>query len=388
MTHQFQVALGCSGTVAAFNACTTDACRQFYLAFFPSCFANSSKSSASAQISATSVQQIATISGAVSGRLLATGFNAPHRKTAATGTVAATGLAAGGSPNAYNVWANLGQVSTAYSGNAAVSNADKFSSTVTNMVTGFDYGFASGMVVGLSLAVDRGNGTSGRWTKPTKTSGLSYAPYFGWQLSRTLALDAMIGLGDGKLDVNSFRKADSRRSFGAVNLAYGDWLNNLQIAGKAGYLVARESFGDMVLATTGTDPGTSYSNTLSQLRIAGEVGYWMDGAMPFVALAYTTDGRSGNGPAGLVDISTLGRSAFVTSLGVNFFSLARGVTGGLLYTWESGRSNGKNDSLSVTASDSDAALYRGVVPQLLGGRNHPHRDRGNAFPAALREGGT
>lgn len=337
----------CTSIISSYNACTTASCQQSLLSSNPECFTSSNKSSTSAQIAATSVQQITTISSAVSGRLLALGFGGPRQKTAAAADI--TGLAAAGNTKAYNVWGNLGQAHTAYNGDSGVGNTDKFSSTVTNTVLGLDYGFAPNMVGGLSLAFDHGGGSTGTGATATTTSGLTVAPYIGWQLNKTLALDATLGVGDGKFTSAGFTKSDTKRTFYAANLSYSDWMGNLQVLGRAGYIVAKENYGDQVQNGT-TQANTSTSNTLSQFRIGGEVGYWMNGAMPFAGLAYAAEGRSGTSASGLTDNSKLGKNAFVGSLGVNFFSLSSGVTGGVLYTQEFGRSNGKNNSLSANVS--------------------------------------
>jgi hypothetical protein len=41
----------------------------------------------------------------------------------------------------------------------------------------------------------------------------------------------------------------------------------------------------------------------------------------------------------------LGKSAWIWSLGVNFFSLKNSLTGGIAYNVESGRSNSKTDNI-------------------------------------------
>lgn len=338
-------ATDCSAIVSFYNSGACDAtCTATYPSTYPQCFATSSKSTTSAQIAATSVQQVTTISNAVTGRLLALGFRAPSggQKLGAAGEV--TGLAAAGNAKPYTVWGNLGQAGTSYSGNSSTANADKFSSDVTNTVLGFDYGMNSNMVVGLSVAADRGTGSTGTAATGTSTRGLTYAPYIGWQLNKTMALDATAGWGDGKF-TSAGATADTKRSFYAANLSYSDWKGDLQLIGKAGYIVAKENYGNAGNATN-----SSSSNTLSQFRIGGDVGYWMNGTMPFAGLAFLAEDRSGTSAAGLTDNSKLGKSAFVLNLGVNFFSLSSGITGGVVYNQEFNRSNGKNNNLSANIS--------------------------------------
>jgi hypothetical protein len=311
-------------------------------ASFPQCFTATDKSTTATQITATSIQQIGTISQAVSGRMLAIGVGGPQQKTAAAGEI--TGLAAAGNPKPYNVWGNLGESDTTYKGNNGAANADKYRAVVDNVVVGLDYSFAPNMVAGLSVAYDRGNGATGLNATATSSKGTTYAPYFGWQLNKVLALDASAGFGGGEF-VSNQRTSDTKRSFYAANLSYSDWKDNLQLLGKVGYLQAEEKYGDF----SGMFNSSSISK-MGQFRVGGEVGYWMNGSMPFAGLSWLTEDRSGSNASGIADNSKLGKSAYVATFGVNFFSLSSGVTGGLRYTQEFGRDNGKSNNLSANIS--------------------------------------
>lgn len=334
----------CASYIASYNACTTDSCRQSYRSSYPECFVSGDSASGSVQISGTSVQQIVSISNAVSGRMLALGAGGP-RKTAAVEPV--TGMAAGNGAQKFNVWGNVTNTNAKYNGNSAIGNSDKTTSHVLNTVVGLDYGFAPNMVVGLSGALDTGRGSANN--AGTSTQGYSIAPYFGWQIDQNLALDITTGLGDGKYSTASASEATSQRTFTALNLTYSRWLDNLQLNAKGGYITAKEKYGD--IKNNGITQGnTSTSNRLDQFRVGVDAGYWMNGVMPFAGLAYTTDSRSFSSAAGLQDTSRLGKSAAVLSLGVNFFNLGKDVTAGLLYTMESGRSNGKGDSFGGNVS--------------------------------------
>lgn len=347
----------CDSVLSSYSSCSTSPylgfssaaeCQAYIQGNHAECFGTSNKSATSAQISATSVQQISMISNTVSSRMLALGFRGPNTQKLGAAT-AVSGLAAAGNTKPYGVWGNLGQARTAYNGDSAIGSADKFSSTVTNTVLGFDYGFTADKIAGVSVAFDHGGGSLGAKATGVTTSGLTVAPYFGWQLTKSLALDASLGWGDGKYTSAGTTKSDTDRSFYAVNLSYAEWRDNLQLVGKAGYLVAKEEYGDQKVNGVAS-ANTSSSSKLSQFRIGGEVGYWMNGSMPFIGLAYLSESRSGSSAANIADTSKLGKSAFVTSLGVNFFSLSSGMTGGVLYTQELSRSNGKNSGLSGNIS--------------------------------------
>ena len=122
--------------------------------------------------------------------------------------------------------------------------------------------------------------------------------------------------------------------------------------GQPGKAVADPYFGGQGPARTGcTACGgcmlgcrVGAKNTLDQFRLSAQAGYWLNGVMPYVSLAYTDDvgrkttqfGVSGN---------PIGRDAFVLGAGLNFYSMKDGVTGGVGYRQEFGRNNQTNYSL-------------------------------------------
>ncbi|MDO8932788.1 MAG: autotransporter outer membrane beta-barrel domain-containing protein [Rhodocyclaceae bacterium] len=337
----------CAETLSSYYQSSCDAsCQQGYRTSYPDCFTTSDSGSASLQIAGTSVRQVSSISSAIASRFLSPAATGPQQTA---GLDSVKGMAAGNAAPAFNVWGNLNNTRSSYSGNSGLNNADKSNSDVTNTVVGLDYAFSPNMVIGLSAAYDRGNGSSGRNSVGSSTKGDTYAPYFGWQINKELAFDISTGWGSGKFSATG-TKVDSDRSFTAANLSYNRWMNNLQLVGKVGYLTAEEKYGNIINAG-GTQNNTSSTNTVDQFRLGVEAGYWMNGIMPFAGLAYTSDDRkSSSAVAGFVDNSKLGKDAFVLSLGANFFNLGKGVTGGILYTQESGRSNGKNDTLGANVS--------------------------------------
>ena len=335
-------ATDCASQLSSYNACSTDSCRQNLINSTPQCFVGSNASTASTNISATTVLFASTISNQVGTRLLS---STPSSARADLGQT--TGMAAGNGAQKFNVWGNITNTHTAYNGNNNLGNADKSSGNVLNSVVGLDYGFAPNMIAGFSVSYDRGHGSTGNNATGTSTKGLNYAPYFGWQLAKNLALDVSAGWGDGEFtSPQGSTTIDSRRSFYGANLNFSDWMGNYQVAGKVGYLDATEKYDNTKNGGVVRD-GTSSKNKLGRLSLGGEVGYWMNGVMPFAGLAYTSDSRSMTSAAGFKDTSTLGKDAFLVSLGVNFFNLGKGVTGGLLYTQETGRSNGKNNSIGA-----------------------------------------
>lgn len=339
-------AASCATYVSSYNSCSTDSCRASYRSNYPECFVSGDSAGGSVQIAGTTVQQIVSISSAVSSRMLALGAGGPPGRKI-TSLESETGMAAGNGAQKFNVWGNVTNTNSKYSGNSTLGNADKTSARVLNTVVGLDYGFAPNMVVGLSAAIDAGSGSMGN--AGTSTKGYSFAPYLGWQIDKNLALDVTTGMGDGEYSTANASQAKSQRSFTALNLTYSRWMDNLQLNAKGGFLTAKEKYGD--IKNNGlTQSGTSTSTRLDQFRVGVDAGYWMNGVMPYAGLAYATDGRSFSSAAGLQDTSKLGKSAAIISLGVNFFNLGKDLTAGLLYTIESGRTNGKNDTFGGNVS--------------------------------------
>jgi hypothetical protein len=202
------------------------------------------------------------------------------------------------------------------------------------------------MAVGVSAAFDSGDGTGSNGTTANSitSKGYTFAPYFGMQLSPALALDASLGFGKGELNTTNV-KNEADRWFAAANLAYNQWMDKVQLTGKLGYLHGEENYGNSTVAGA-VQNGTAAKNKLDQLRLGVQAGYWMNGFMPYAGLTYTSDvGRSTTQAGAASD--PIGKDAWVWTLGANFFSLKSGVTGGIAYNQEEGRSNQKNNSLMV-----------------------------------------
>lgn len=138
-------------------------------------------------------------------------------------------------------------------------------------------------------------------------------------------------------------KTEADRTFVAGNVSYNQWLDKIQLTGKAGYLHAEENYGNSKIAGVAA-AGTAAKNSLDQIRLGVQAGYWMDGAMPYAGLAYTNDMSRSTTQFGAAS-DPIGKDAWVWSLGVNFFSLKSGVTGGVVYSQEEGRTSQKNNTL-------------------------------------------
>lgn len=310
----------------------------FYLQSYPQCFGSSSTAAPAQQISATSLNLLSAISQNLGSRLLAGG--GPTRTAS---LASGTGLAAGGAAGAWNGWASYSGDNSSYkvsrlTVNGVANNIDN-QNMVDNLVLGGDYRIAPAMVLGLSAAFDSGNGyvnpntlvLNGRTS--TSSRGQSLAAYVGWQVDRNWAVDATVGLGTGTSSPAPLTTADSKRRFAGLNLSYAHWIGNWQLNGKAGYQFGAEEFDNIRRGVT--LPQTFYTARLGQVKVGGEVGYWMaDGVMPFIGVSYVNDVSRNR-----VRVPQLwDEDAIVVSAGINFFSLKNKLSGGIVYTDETSRS--------------------------------------------------
>ena len=318
--------------------CSPYASPEDYVAAHPQCFPGGTSTS-QAQVSSSSFVQVGANSTAVFSRLL--GESGPMLVTSAP----QQGMAAGGK-NAWNLWGNVANNSTRQSFQVGV-NSIRHDLDVTNAVIGADYAVAPGMVLGVSGAFDRGSGNTqptaiAAW-EPSTTKGYSVAPYFGYQISKEFAVDLSVGLGTGKTSSSGATESESDRLFYAANLGYSRWVKDIQFTGRFGYLHGEEDSGNLKV-NGATQNNTAAKNKLDRWQMGAQAAYCMgNGAQPYLGLSYLGDRRSssqgGRDP--------VGTGAWQWALGVNFFSLANGVNGGIAYTQEEGRSNQKNNALTA-----------------------------------------
>jgi hypothetical protein len=335
----------CPSVLSQYQSCliSSPSCSPYsspaeFVAAHPGCFPGGSSAS-QAQVSASSFQQVGAISASISSRML--GGTGQAQVAAAP----VQGMAAGGK-NAWNIWGSVAENDTRQSFTIG-PNQIKNDLNVTNIVVGADYAAASGMVFGVSGAFDRGDGSmqpaAAAARDASTTKGWALAPYLGYQLSKELALDASIGFGSGKTSGAGNVESEGDRLFYAANLNYSRWVKDLQFSGKLGYLHGEEDFG-LTKVNGVAQNSTAAKNKLDRLLLGAQVGYWMgNGVQPYAGLSYISDRRSSS-QAGT---DPVGKSAWQWALGVNFFSLASGVTGGIAYTQEDGRSNQRNNALSA-----------------------------------------
>lgn len=303
----------------------------------PECFPTSGGGTNQQMIASTTLQQANSISNAVSAR-----FNQLSSPNTSLSALPQVNLTAGNTQKFF-IWGNRALNSTSY--NTTVNSFDSRAHN-RNIIIGGDYSLSPGVLIGLSAAFDSGDGylRNGRAlsTDAFDSKGSTIASYVGWQMSPSLALDAMLGLGSGDL-VQRNAELDSKRRFAATNLTYTKWMGNFQISGKAGYFFATERFSDV--RVNGMSPIADSATTarLNQVRIGGQAGYWISGGiMPYVGLAYSNDiSRSAS------DAQPWDPIALVGTLGLNLIGVKQGIAGGIGYTNEFRREGTNNHTIGA-----------------------------------------
>lgn len=285
-------------------------------------------------ISTTTISQMLTISNAISARVLSTGG-----PVAMAGNGQSFGMAAGAMGNKVNVWGNISDDNNKYS-----SGAIRFNTKATSATFGADYAVTQTISAGLSAAFDRGTGDRGPGSNYT-SGGYTLAPYASWLINKEFSLDAIAGWGKGTLDSANSVSGDSTRLFYGTNLNYVRWVGNLQYAGKLSYLHGEEKYGDTKTAGA-TNANTATTNKIDQWRLGAQVGYWMNGFLPFAGASYVSDRRSVSNLGGATDpTGDLGKTAWLATVGVNLISTKNNLTGGIVFNTEMGRSHSKRDTI-------------------------------------------
>jgi len=117
------------------------------------------------------------------------------------------------------------------------------------------------------------------------------APYVGLMLSKSLALDAALGFGEGELSQTGNASAEADHTFLGANLNYTQWFGNTQLSGRRGWLHDEEDYDN---AKTNGAPlnNTGARSRVDQFRLRGQAAWWMNGVMPYVGLAYVSENRA------------------------------------------------------------------------------------------------
>jgi len=275
---------------------------------------------------ATSVQQATIISNVISNIFSSRAPNSPGAPMRVS-LGNEKGMAAGNAPTKLNAWVNASDTTI-----GSTASASMFDGYVTNAIGGVDYRISDKFVAGVSAGYDRvalDFKFPGLTNSGLVSTGWMVAPYASYQLSDIFSVDAAYGYAKGDVDnrtngVTSTQSYD--RNFFALNLNANYWISDWQLTGKANYIAAEEN-----VATT---------NRMEQLRLGGQVGYWVKGIMPYASLTYVRDLKVSTGG---ITPPSLDNDSWVASVGANLFSKGA-LSGGISYTEEFDRADSKNKS--------------------------------------------
>ncbi|MEW6163535.1 MAG: autotransporter outer membrane beta-barrel domain-containing protein [Pseudomonadota bacterium] len=250
-----------------------------------------------------------------------------------------SGMAAGGAPAKTNMWlsASVDNIKNTYAGG-------RHDGRVTNFIGGVDYTLNSGMVVGVSLAMDELKLNTPYNGGNMKVTSWMAAPYFSYALNEKWVLDASAGFAWGESDVMwrptgvAVRATQNlTRNYQALNLSTQQWRGETELSGKIGLIRAEEKLDANATLLT-----PRQKNTITQMRLTGRMGQWMNDYEPYAELSYTYDiSRTDYNrlPGQLQD-----KDGWNATLGVDFFS-RNGVHGGILYSKQFGRDHLESDVL-------------------------------------------
>lgn len=276
---------------------------------------------------ATSVQQATIISSVLSNVFSSRATNSPGAPKRVSLDSKKTGMAAGDGPAKLNAWSNVSDTTIGSSATASMFNGN-----VNNLLVGVDYRVSNEFVAGVSTGYDRVKldfKFAGLTNSGMTSDGWMVAPYASYQVNEMISVDGVYGHASGDVDTRAIGLTTNQtysRNFLALNLNANYWLGDWQFTGKANYIAAQEK-----ITTT---------NKIEQLRLGAQAGYWIEGVMPYVSLAYVRDLKVSTG--GLQPASS-DNDAWVASVGANLFSKGA-LSGGISYTEEFGRADSKNNT--------------------------------------------
>jgi len=204
-----------------------------------------------------------------------------------------TGLAAAGEPDTWTFWA-----SPAYSQfNNNIAPITSKGSILLGLA-GLEYNYQDQTIAGLSLAVDRLNGTTPYNSGTLNGSGYTLAPYLMHYLSPSVVLNASYGVGQidftSKAGGISSSPATSRTML-TVGLMRIDTKGKFFITSKATY----NRFGSDTKSYTFSDGSSSagLNSTLSQFMVGGQVAYDMTPLTPFVGIYQYFNDQTSTAPS-------------------------------------------------------------------------------------------
>lgn len=261
----------------------------------------------------------------------------------AQGEAALKGMAAGDVAPRWNAWASAARANLGYSFQPLRSSGHG-----DMALAGLDYTFANDLIAGVAVSAEATRISTNFNSGGVSGDGTTVAPYLALPLGRAWLLDASAGWGR-----TAMRSIDNsgaaitgqmtdRRFFTAVSLSYGTEIGAWQMQGKGSYLTSEDRFGQTTLSSGGTVAGTKAH--LSQIRLGGQATYDAGTIAPFVGVHYITDVARSAQAAVAGQNPSNDRDSIQLQLGINLYS-KNGMSGGLVYSNEAGRSQIKNDSI-------------------------------------------
>lgn len=300
------------------------------------CLAQDDPGLKSSEIQSMILYQPSAISTALASRMAGSSDGGPFALRAP----GLTGMSAGAVAQTSNLWLSYGNVRA-----ANTQLGSNFGATTNNYTAGYDYAWSKSLVFGLSVAAsDSGVNTyfnNGRFD----TRGTVAAPYLSYEFNKNWSADGSAGWGHGNQTTTAFGSMAGGgvdRSFGAANLNGTYWFGRGQFATRFSLLNGVEKINSYTLGGVFVP---QVRNSLTQAAAMARYGYWYEGFMPYASLTLTSDVDRTTNPV----FQNPGRDAWIPKIGVDFFS-KRGVTGGVSYSSEQGRSAVKNDVWSANMS--------------------------------------
>jgi hypothetical protein len=253
-----------------------------------------------------------------------------------------TGLAAAGAGSRWSVWGALGENQLAYSYQPARSEGR---STLT--LGGVDYTFVNYVVLGVAATMDRTRTVfQANLNSPLSSNGYSISPYVSVPFARNWLLDASVGLGEAKIKLTDYNlpseqgDTKSDRTYFSAGLSYAARMGNWNLTGKGTYLQSEDKIASFTM-TRGTFVPAS-NIRVTQARLGVQAAYNAGMFVPFAGLTYIRDLQSPNQAAVGGQNPANDKDSFQVALGLNIYSRGA-VSGGVLYTTETARSQVKND---------------------------------------------
>jgi len=174
------------------------------------------------------------------------------------------------------------------------------------------------------------------------SDGYAAVPYLGYELGKNWWAGVSADLGRGNQPATTFGQSvhgGVERSYAAASVSAAYWFGRGQFSTRFSLLHGEEKLNRFTL---GVNFVPEIKSRMTQAAATARYGYWFGGFMPYASLTLTSDLERSANPM----FQSPGRSAWIPRIGVDFFSKG-GISGGVSYSSEPGRSAIKNDVWSA-----------------------------------------